>query len=290
MPASLDVAVTDAPDSIAAWLSERGVYRVSTRAGDTVHVEPVVADAGPALALHRVPVRGARDAIDAGVDVMLTGDPEAVAYARTRADLTSLPSVWNRTYMLLVRAAPSSDGDPAPALDTLRAELAADAVRVEARPATAMRAGSCVEPRGATTPATGVTDAARPRIVFPRGDDVARALAARLVALGATRRGLLAALAGSVANAGDALRAEGVDPREAAQAVESGGALAAVIPVSPMRFPECGFGAVPITNADLTRVIPLIQTRERLIARRSLTDRALAALAQAVSDSSQVGP
>jgi len=66
--------------------------------------------------------------------------------------------------------------------------------------------------------------------------------------------------------------------------------MAAVMAVSPMHFPACGFGPVPLTNSTQARVIALIQTRERLIARRGLTGRALEALARAVGDSSQVGP
>ena len=287
MPASLDVAVTDAPDSIAAWLSDRGAYRVSARVGDTVHLESVVADAGPSLLLHRVPARGARDAIDAGVDVLLTADPEAIAYAATRADLTSVPSGWNREYGLLLLAGQSSDASPAPALDTLRDELATGAVRVEARAVRASSTDSCADPGGAPT-AGATTVAARARIVYSRTDDVAGSLAARLIALGSSRRTLLAALSPSLANAGDSLRAEGVDPGEVAGDVVRGGAVAAVVAVP---LPSgCGVRTLPGADAASPRVIPLIQTRERLIARRGLTGRALAALAQAIGDSAQAGP
>jgi len=286
MPASLDVAVTDAPDSIAAWLSGRGAYRVSARVGDTVHLESVVADAGPSLVLHRVPARGARDAIDAGVDVVLTADPDAVAYAATRADLTSVPSGWNREYGLLLLAQ-SSGAAPAPALDTLRAELATGAVRVEARPVRASSTDSCADLAGAPT-AGASTVAARARIVYSRTDDVARSLAARLIALGSSRRELLAELFPSLANAGDSLRAEGVDPGDVAGEVVRGGAVAAVVAVP--RFPECGVSTLPGADATSPRVVPLIQTRERLIARHGLTGRALAALAQAIGDSAQAGP
>jgi len=287
MPASLDIAVTDAPDSIAAWLSDRGAYRVSARVDDTVYLESVAADAGPSLVLHRVPARGARDAIDAGVDVLLTADPDAIAYAATRADLTSVPSGWNREYGLLLLANQSSDGLPALALDTLRAELATGAVRVEARPVRASSSDSCADPPGAPT-ADAAAAAARARIVYSRADDVARGLAARLIALGSSRRELLAALSPSLANAGDSLRAEGVDAGDVAGDVVRGGAVAAVVAVP--RLPGCGFRTLSGADAAPSRVIPLIQTRERLIARRGLTARALAALAQAIGDSAQAGP
>jgi len=287
MPASLDVAVTDAPDSIAAWLSDRGAYRVSERVGDTVHLESVVADAGPSLVLHRVPARGARDAIDAGVDVLLTSDPDAVAYAATRPDLTSVPSGWNREYGLLLLAGQSRDAAPAPALDTLRDELATGAVRVESRPVRASSTDSCADPAGAPT-ASATSAVARARIVYSRADDVARSLAARLIALGSSRRELLAALSPSLANAGDSLRAEGVDPGTVAGEVLRGGAVAAVVAVP--RFSGCGVLTLPGADAASPRVVPLIETRERLIARRGLTGRALAALARAIGDSAQAGP
>lgn len=288
MPASLEVAVTDAPDSIAAWLSDRGAYRVAGRAGDTVRLEPVVADAGPVLLLHRVGPRHARDAIDAGVEVLLTGDPDAVAYAATRADLTSLPSEWNRAYVLLVRADPSSDREAAPAGDTLRAELATGAVRVEARPASASSADSCLEQGRATWSTDSIGGAARRRIVFSRTDDVARALAARLVALGASRPELVAALASSLGNAGASLRAESVDAGDLAREVRAGRAVAAVMAVP--HAATCGFGPEPGMDAAPMRVVPLIETRERLIARRGVTGRALLGLAQAIGDSSRIGP
>lgn len=284
MPASLNVAVTDSPDSIAAWLSDRGAYRVTARAGDTVQLEPVIADAAPALALHRVPARGARDAIDAGVDILLTGDPETIAYAATRTDLTSVPSAWNRTYVLLVRGGVAADSGHASARDSLRTELATRAVRVEARPAPVEFGGdSCAAPDAASLGADDGTVPSRPRIIYARTDDVARALAARLVALGATRRDLLAALTPLMAQAGDSLRAEGVDVRDVTRAMQAGDARAAIVAIPAAHPDSCGAGG----RSD---AIALIQTRERLIARRSLTGRVIAALVQAVGDSAQAGP
>ena len=286
VPASLDVAVTDATDSIVGWLS--GAYQLSARSGDTVRLEPLAMNPGPVLIVHRVEARDARDAIDAGVDALLTDDPDAIAYAATRADLTSVPSGWNRAYGLLVRAGDqSTDGEPASALDILRTELAIGAVRVEARPARMASDGACTDSGGATTATTGGA-APGPRIVYSRTDDVARALAARLVALGASRRELLAALSPSLVRAGSSLRAEGVDAGEAARQVARGSALAAVVAVP--RVPDCSAGAVPGMNPGLTRLIPLIETRERLIAKRRLTGGALAALARAIGDSAQAAP
>ena len=289
MPTTLDVAVTDAPDSIATWLSDRGTYRVSSRAGDTVHLESVVADAAPSLVVHHVPTRGARDAIDAGVDALLTADPDAIAYAARRPDLTSLPSEWNRTYVLLVRGV-ASDGVFGSRRDTLRTELATGAVRVEARPVpVATGADSCgvLDDAAPALTRPGVSSTAR--IVYSRSDDVARALAERLVAFGSSRVGLLASLSPALARAGDSLRAEGIDASDAARTVQSGAALAAVLAV-PATENGCSVDPGSGTTGAVTIGIALIQTRERLIVRRGLTGPALAGLARALGDSTQAGP
>ena len=286
VPASLDVAVTDAPDSVAGWLGRSGAYLAPEHEGDTLRVEPAVSRAGPALLLHRVAPRDARDAIDAGVDVVVTGDPAAVAYASTRADLISVPTQWNRTYALL---APGSAGSAAasPLLDTLREELAAGAVRVEARaaPDSGASSDSCAG-SDTTRSAAAAPAGARPRIVFSRADEAAGALAARLVALGASRGRLLAALSPGLAAAGDSLRAEGVEGQDLWSAIGDGRAAAAVV-----ALPPAGACAVAVSpGRPRVGIVPLVQTRERLIARRSLTDAALATLRRAMGDSSAVGP
>ena len=281
--------MTDAPDSIAAWLGDRGAYRVSARTGDTVHLESVVADAASSLVLRRVPTRGARDAIDAGVDVLLTADPDAIAYAARRSDLTSLPTEWNRTYVLLVRGV-ASDGVVAPQRDTMRTELTTGAVRVEARPAPVEAgADSCGVTDDAVPAPTRTGGASKPRVVYARTDEVARALAERLVALGSSRVSLLASLSPALARAGDALRAEGMDAPDAARAVETGAVLAAVLAI-PATERGCRIDQEPEANGAVTIGIALIQTRERLIVRRGLTGPAVAGLARALGDSSQAGP
>lgn len=291
VPESLDVAVTDAPDSIAAWLSERGRYRIGERARDTVRLVPTDADGGPSLVVRRVRARDARDAIDAGVDVLVTGDPEAVSYATTRADLISQPLSWNRTYVLVLpaRAAADSASNSTPILDTLRAELAAGAVRVEARPAPAFSGDA----RMCSTPSqTGVTpppSSAPPTIAYARGDEVARGIAARLVALGAAPAGPLGVLAPRLASRGDSLRAEGMDENGVERALETGRAAAAVIAVASRPVEACRAGSAPGLRVPMDSVA-LVQTRERLIARRSLTGRPLDAILRAATDSTVGGP
>lgn len=293
MPESLDVAVTDAPDSIAEWLSARGGYRIWARAGDTVRLVTSESGSGPSLVVHRVRARDARDAIDAGVDVLLTSDPDAVSYAATRSDLASMPLAWDRTYVLLVptRASRESAMDVSPRLDTLRAELATGAVRVEARAASALSSGDSGMCVGAGPSNAGSPVAVRrpPRIVFARGDDVSRAIAARLVALGAGPGMPLAALAPSLAARGDSLRAAGVDPGDVERVLDAGQAAAAVLAVAGRPIRACRAEAATAARSPMDTV-PLIQTRARLIARRSLTGRPLEALLRAATDSSRGGP
>lgn len=294
MPESLDVAVTDAPDSIAAWLIARGSYRVSRRAGDTVRLVSSDPEGGPSLVVHRVRPRDARDAIDAGVDVLLTSDPDAVSYAATRSDLASRPLAWDRTYVLLVAAPTPRDRTIAfsPRLDTLRAELATGAVRVEARAAPAASSsdsGMCSGGGSSSIGTPAATRPAPPRIVFARGDDVARSIAARLVALGAEPGAPLAALAPSLAARRDSLRAAAVDAGDLEHALDTGQAAAAVIAVATQPIQACRAEAVTAALTPMDTV-PLIQTRERLIARLSLTGRPLEALLRAATDTSRGSP
>ena len=72
-----------------------------------------------------------RDLMDKGADVVITADPAALEYARRRQDLRLVPLAWSTTYALV--APPGSPPPPIP--ENLRAELARDVVRAEARPA-----------------------------------------------------------------------------------------------------------------------------------------------------------
>ena len=117
-----------------------------------------------------------RDLLDAGVDLLVTDDPGAVAYAATRADFSSVPLPWDRTYVLL---APVPVRAPAPILE----DLARHAVRVEARPASPpfwWQDSTC---GAGPPPGTASIVRSGSAIVFVQGDAIARDLADRLVAL-----------------------------------------------------------------------------------------------------------
>lgn len=126
-----------------------------------------------------------RDALDAGADILRTGDPALLEYARTRSDFTVHPLPWSRTYVLVVPPGRDALGALIPADSAaFRAGLASDAVRAEARGAEppfwwdAM--GPC--PPLETLPSPpGVLGANA--VVYALEDPVARALADRVVAL-----------------------------------------------------------------------------------------------------------
>src|SRR6185312_8630230 len=77
-----------------------------------------------------------RDAIDRGVDLVQTSDPDVIEYASRRSGLTTVPLPWNRAYLLLLPSRSAGVGTAIPS-DTasLRAALARDAVRADARAA-----------------------------------------------------------------------------------------------------------------------------------------------------------
>ena len=132
-----------------------------------------------------------RDALDAGVDVVVTRDPRTLGYAAGLEEYSTIPLSWSDQYVLV-----TADGSGRPArisLDALRLE---QIVRVSARsPVTGERTpwwnhvGHCglagPDPRAATETS--------PRLVYDAADAVARSVAERLVAVGVTEQHLVAA-------------------------------------------------------------------------------------------------
>ncbi len=127
-----------------------------------------------------------RDVLDRGMpdaggrlpDVVVTRDPELLAYAERRGEYRSVPLVWDRTYVLLVPAADSMVAIPSPAD---RDELARDAVRADARgaepPLPWPGEHACLGPSAAPAPSPPAV------LAYAEGDPIARQLAARIVAL-----------------------------------------------------------------------------------------------------------
>jgi hypothetical protein len=232
---SLRVDVTDSADQHAAILVDTTPAPATSSACGAIR---------RAFVVHTIDPRAARDALDAGIDVLLTVDPAAVAYAATRPDYDSAPLPWNRLYVLAMPGQ-AADSGRAPAL---RAELAANAVHAEARAA---------ETPICSPDASPAAPDRRPRIIYAADDSVARGLAERLVAL-ADRPG--APVPASIASAGR-LRAVGVPSVALARALASGTDLAYVVALPASSASQCL--SVPWT------VVSLIETRPRAIVRRA---------------------
>lgn len=140
-----------------------------------------------------------RELLDAGADLVLTTDRQALAYARGRPDLVVRALPWDRTYVLaLPRTASSPSSGPSLPLDFLDA-LARDAVGSDARPARDPVApsggGLCSDRAGrpearpaASPPADRPRRPPVRRIAHLRDDATGRELAERLVALAGPRR------------------------------------------------------------------------------------------------------
>lgn len=147
-----------------------------------------------------------RNALDAGVDLLVTRDPATIEYAAASGGYRSIPLPWDRVYVLLAPGDPWKGQAVAPTKKELEA-LARDAVREQARPApfsaadvercapaavakwpdTAVPARPDTIGVGTARGAAGFRSTGDPQIVYPQHDAAAGALAQRLVAL--TRAG-----------------------------------------------------------------------------------------------------
>jgi len=209
--------------------------------------------AGTILVARRAAGGDPRDLLDAGVDILRTGDPEILEYARTRSDFTVHPLPWSRTYVLVIPPGHEGIGALIPTDSAaFRAGLARDAVRVMARGAeppfwwTDM--GPCP---GVEAPPPSRSASRTNAVVYARGDAVARALAERVVALSdqpttATR---------------------GLPDRAMAEAIRGDFGRAYVLAVARLALVPCREIAGWPAGSTL---IPLIDTRMSAIVRRGV--------------------
>ena len=262
--------------------------------------------AAPSLLFQPAARRDERDILDAGVDLLRTASPAAVQYAATQSDRASTVLPWSRTYVLALptRAAVAvTDSNCVEAnARAFRAALARavhGAARGAEQPFWWTSSGaphSGMEP--ATLPCPAIQsessqtassavgagdrdDVAPRRLVYLRDDATARELAERIVALAAPGRGDpaqggLPIVAPEMLGAGG-WRAVGLDSLQFAQALAAGDEPAYVLalvrrPTSIAFATTALLAAAPWfapLAAPAARIVPLVDTRETLIARRS---------------------
>jgi hypothetical protein len=212
------------------------------------------------------------------MDAVVTAEPAAIEYARALPDYSATALAWIRTYTLATpwRTEFRSGQSEIPG-DVLLA-FARAAVRADTRiaePPFWWRA--CQPPRAAQN--SGTTPS-RPVIAYPRGDGLARSIAERLVALAwpATRTPdwLRTLLPADYDRAG-APTAQGLDARALQELVNTGNALAIVLPLRRAAGAGCHSSVLEdealvqaIINSPAWQLTPLVDGRDYLLHRRTL--------------------
>ena len=252
--AMLEHELTPAPDV-------RGFAAIARReypAGPVARVTDLVPADSVAAPFVRVALLRAsadpRDLLDAAAaggagpaDVLVTRDPSAIAYARARREFAVVPLAWDRVHAAVVV-------DPSrtriAATPQLRASLARDAVRTDARaaePPYPWQTAAC-EGSGARHPSP-----AR-RVVYRRGDPIGHDLAERLVAMdGSVTAAALAddSLAAALAAGADAVYVVMLPVRADTSLAGDVGGRCAAVPSRPAG----------------TVIIPLVETRAHAVVR-----------------------
>ncbi len=294
-----------APASDSAWPRGSGPYRLEPSLPPVLTVRPALPAPAPsaAIAFQSFADADPRDLLDSGADVLVTGDPAALDYAAARGDFASAPLAWDRSYVLLsttrvralVAAAGATEGVIEPLPADLLEQLAGDAVRGDARahlPPAWWEDPACGPVRlrvGGELPPIppGAYQISGPRrIVYERGDGVARDLAERLVAiasLAARPSGPAQALARALPGlleAGRPLLAVGLEPGDFDAALAGGTEFAFVLGLPRQVYDPCaglwGLAARVqwlefhwLEPGDV--VLPLVDTRRYVITRPGAT-------------------
>lgn len=190
--------------------------------------------------------RDPRDALDRDVDLIVTRDPQLIDYVSNRAEFATFSLPWSRTYVLL-EAEDAQTVAPTLRDASIRGSLA-DAVRAAARVAEPpywwMARGIC---RSSPARHSGMPGS---HLVYPQDDEVARALAQRVVALAPASAGL---------------RALGLDAPAFADAVRRGTERAYIVGLPRQSLAPCRDGGF---LPGAVRLFPLIDTRASAIVRK----------------------
>jgi hypothetical protein len=200
----------------------------------------------PILEITVPDTRDLRDALDAGADVVVSGDPQVIDYAARTSELNSFLLPWDRTYVLLEHW--GTQGLTAALDSTMKLSLVRDVVQSDARPSSNRQwwnSSPCsVEIPLAVTIPTGS------RIVYQQTDPLARKLAERLVAI-AEDQPRLSALA--------------VDPLRFAAELQRGEDRGYIVAIPLQSASPCRESALWTRRG---RLYPLIDTRQHAIVRR----------------------
>jgi hypothetical protein len=188
-----------------------------------------------------------RDALDRGADLLVTRDPALADYAQTRAGFTTFALPWTRTYLLIGTGGREGEGWNAMNTAAVRESLARDAVRGDARAAAPPFWWNDIAECALDSPATQHSPSSR--IVYQRGDEVARGLVERIVALAGTTAGL---------------RAVALNHAEFDSALKDGSERAYVVAVPREALAPCREIVGWPRGAS---VVPLIDTRAHAIVR-----------------------
>ena len=228
------------------WPESSGPFRMVDVSDSVVTLAPVEGS-GPVIRFRKAPSGDDRDMLQAGAGLLITRDPAAIAYAARVPALDVVPLPWDVTYALVSPTVPpiSIPTDSAARASFLSA-LARDAVRASARGAEPPYGGAATAACRTDFPPSSRP---RPRVIYPAGDEIARELAERIVAIAPAR-----------------LTAAPLAPEALDASIAAAGDMAFVIPFSRAGAVSCrGIPSLPFGAA----IEPLIDTRGHLILRRN---------------------
>jgi hypothetical protein len=194
------------------------------------------------------------------VDVLVTRDPDVLAYAAQLGGYRSFGLPWDRTYALV---APRTDSAAMMPNAAQRDALAQDAVQADARGAPPP---FWWEHDTTCTSGTTRTGGGAPRVVGYAADDpIARQLAERIVALAAARSSQSWIPPTLVAGPGGPLRTVGFAPVSLSNALASGQVAAFVGAYPRSRPASCTSAARVPTGATF---LPLVDSRAHVLVRQ----------------------
>ncbi|MEE8192885.1 MAG: ABC transporter substrate-binding protein [Gemmatimonadales bacterium] len=291
------------PSADSPWPRGTGPYAVEAYATPaegstavrTVNVSPLFQGAGPDIDFRAVSGAETRDLLEDGVDVLLTADRAVIDYAATRPEFVDTALAWNRTYVLLsttrvreVRGGGTASDLPADLLDAIARDAVSGDARGHRPPSWWDDLGSC---SGVARVLSGLPPVPRGayrsgprRIVYALGDPVAQGLAERIVALAGAGPGssaeavAFAAAVPGLLGADARLLAQGLRQEEFAASLREGDDFAYVVAVPRQVLDPCFDISMLVSRAEwlamddqaglASAIIPLVDTRQHLIARR----------------------